>query len=130
MSIFIPEPEGGVSLAVAAQRRQTDAFIDVFPTTLYLVPRSRVKTATGGSVFEEQEPRGPQRFTFIEPTGNPTPTVTLDGVERRVEMEIVGAWDAEVARYDVFTHQGKDWEVVELFYDNGYETRAWVAGRG
>jgi hypothetical protein len=30
----------------------------------------------------------------------------------------------------VFSHQGKEWEVVDLFFDNGYERRALVSARG
>lgn len=141
MTIFIPDPVGPGDdivlpdplppLALLAQRRVTKQFIDVVPTTVTLIPHERVKKPAGGFVFEARAPRAPQVMTIIEPGGNqPRPLVTADGVDREVDFELLGEWDAQMARRDVFYHQGKEWEVVEMFYDNGYETRALVSARG
>lgn len=115
------------------QRRLTKAFIDQNPTTIVLVPRLRVKKPAGGWAWEEQAPRPPQVLTLIEQTGlsgQPTPSITVDGVERRVDFQIVAEWDAAIAVDDVFAHQGRDWHVVALWYDNEYEKRALVVARG
>lgn len=117
----------------ATNRRLTKSFIDVNPVTLTLVPREKVKQPAGGYKLTEQAPREPQVMTLIEQTGlsgQPKPVVTLDGVERVVEFMLLGEWDCAMARFDVFQYQGKDWEVVDLYYDNGYERRALVAARG
>lgn len=115
---------------LAAQRKVTQAFIAVRPESIVFTPRHKEKKPAGGFVWVEDAARAPQTVTFIEPGSAPLPTVTLDGIVRVVEMQVVAAWDAAIERFDVFTHQGKDWEVVDLFYDNGYETRALVSGRG
>ena len=111
-------------------RRHTLAFINVNPVSITFTPRAKNKMPAGGFAWSEGAPREPQTVTVIETPANPLPTVTLDGVVRTVEMEIVAPWGALIARHDVFVLQGKDYEVVDLFYDNGYETRAWVSGRG
>lgn len=118
---------------LATNRMLTKAFIDFLPVELTLIPRAKVKKPAGGFAWEDQAPRDPQTFTLIESGtvgGLPRPTVTADGVERVVEFELLGEWNAEVARFDVFTHQGKEWEVVDLFFDNQYERRALVSARG
>jgi hypothetical protein len=118
---------------LATNRRLTKAFIDFLPTELTLIPRARVKKPAGGYAWEEQAPRAPQTFTIIEGGGIgalPRPTITADGVERVVEFQLLGEWNAELARGDVFTHKGKEWEVVDLFHDNEYERRALVSARG
>lgn len=84
-------------------------------------------------MFQDGTPRTPQTMTLIEQTGlsgQPAPRVTADGVERSVEFEIVAAWDASISRFDTFTHQGKAWEVIDLYPANGYEQRAVVSARG
>lgn len=111
-------------------RTLTKAFIDAVPVVLTLIPRANIKQPAGGYRWVEQTPRLPQTFTLIEPSGEQLPTVTTDGVERTILYELLGEWNAELARGDVFTHQGKDFEVVELFHENGYERRAMVSARG
>ena len=115
---------------LATQRRVTKAFIDQLPTQLVLTPRTKTRQPAGGWILVDEAPREAQTFTVIEPPGSPIPTVTLDGIERRVEMELLGEYTAQMAVHDVFNHQGRDWEVVQMFYDNGYESRAWVSARG
>lgn len=137
MTIIIPDPPGGssspagpnVALALAEQRRATDIFISVFPHVIVFTPRAKERKPAGGFVWVDQPPRDPQTFTIVEPGASPVPTVTLDGIERRIDMEIVGSWNAVVAQHDTFELLGRSWEVVDLFLDNGYETRAWVSGR-
>jgi hypothetical protein len=137
MSIIIPEPSGvpgGPSDAeVRVQREITHEFIMRRPVEIVLRPRERVRKPAGGFGWVEGEPRVPQVVSLLEQGtvgGDPRPTVTQDGVERVVEFELLGEWDAVVARDDVFTHQGKEWEVIDLYHDNGYEVRALVSARG
>ena len=114
-------------------RKLTKQFIDQLPVTLVLTPHSRVRTPAGGYKEEAQPPRAAQTFTLIESGGIgglPRPEVTIDGVVRVVEFELLGEHDALMARGDTFTHQGKEWELVDLFYENGYERRALVSARG
>lgn len=140
MAIIIPDPVGRDAVvtpdppgALGTNRRLTKAFIDVRPVTLTLTPRTKGKKPAGGWAWVEGTPRDPQVFTIIEQTGlsgTPRPQVTADGVDREVEFYLLGEWDAQISRGDVFTHQGKEWEVVDLYLDNGYETRVVVSARG
>jgi len=129
-----PGPDPAYTLQLNTQRRLTKAFIDRAPVTLTMTPRSREKTLSGGSRWVDGgAPRAPQVMTLIElgtVGGQPEPTRTVDGVERRVEFELLAEFNAQLARFDTFTHQGKSWEIIDLFYDNGYEIRAMVSARG
>jgi hypothetical protein len=114
-------------------RRLTKAFIDANPVTIVLTPRTKDKKPAGGWVWVDGTPRDPQVMTLIEQTGlsgQPKPVVTVDGVERVVEFILLGEWDSLMGRNDVFVYQSKDWEVVDLYFDNGYEQRALVSARG
>lgn len=136
MSITIPNPPdlpntpGGNSAELAAQRRITSAFIRRLPVTVTLIPREKTPKPAGGFTWAEKTPRTPQVMTLIESPADPVPTRTLDGIVRVVQFELLGEWDAYMAHYDIFTHQGKDFEVIEIFHENGYERRALVSARG
>ena len=119
-----------MSLDLATNRRLTKAFIDFNPVAIVLIPRARVKQPAGGFAWVELEPRPPQVVTITEPPGEPRPQVTADGIDREVAFILIAEHNAEIARFDVFTHKGRDWEVVDLYIDNGYETRALVSARG
>lgn len=118
---------------LAVQRQLTLAFIDQKPVDVVLTPHTRERTPTGGYKEVAGPPRDPITLTFVETSaqgGWPKPVPTLDGVERVAEMEIVAPWGSPIAVDDTFTFQGKDWEVIGVFFDNEYETRALVASRG
>lgn len=117
----------------ATQRRITKKFIDLIPSTIVLTPSNKVKKPSGGTSFTDGAPKAPLTVTFIETSaqgGWPKPTATLDGVERVAEMQIVAEWGAPIAVRDHFFHQGKQWEIIGVFFDNQYETRALVSSRG
>lgn len=118
---------------LAVQRKITKGFIAAQPVMITLVPRAQVKQPSGGTRWENGEPRVAQTMKIIEPTlgvGNTRPTVAVDGIERVVEYILLGAWDAVIGVYDTFEHDGGRWEVVQLIHDNGYEQRASVARHG
>lgn len=124
-----------MSLELSTQRRLTKAFIDTQPVSLALVPRNRVKTPAGGYKFEDQPARAPQVLRLIEPGAYggplPRPEITLDGVQRTVEFELLGEHDAVIGLYDTFQHPiGIRWEVVNLSFFNGWEQRALVSRIG
>lgn len=113
------------------QRKLTHAFILTQPIDCVLIPRIKVKMPAGGFVWNEQPPRDSQVMRLIEPNNSaPTPTVTADGIEREVVFFLLGEWDATIGLFDIFTHAGHDWEVVQLAHHNGWETRASVARYG
>jgi hypothetical protein len=132
----IPNPPGsagggGLSTAeVEVNKRLTHVFIGTLPTVVVLTPRSKVNKPAGGFALEAQEPRDPQTMRLIEPSTIPLPTVTLDGVQRETQFELLGEWDAQISVYDTFDVDGKRWEVVHLAFFNGWEQRALVSRFG
>lgn len=118
---------------LTVQRQLTEAFIAQKPDTITLTPQAKTRQPSGGYVWTPGTARDPLTVSFVENSaqaGQPLPVLTLDGVERSIEMMFVAPWGSTIEVHDVFTHQGKDWEVIGIFYDNGYETRAMVSGRG
>jgi len=116
------------------QRRNTQAFIDSNPTTLTLIPRTRVKRGSGFQWIEGQ-PRAPQVLRVIDQSSTRGPVQgsvhTADGVERRVEYQLLGNYQAAIGLYDTWVDaNGLRWEIAELLPDNGYERRAQVVRRG
>ena len=121
-------PSSGIDYDIA--RAQTSAFIAMIPSTLVLTPHSRAQKPSGGWAWDPQPDRDPQGMSIVEPKGNPQPTVTLDGIVRTVDFEVIGEWDAAIEVGDTFDYRGRSWEVVEVWIDNGYEKRALVSARG
>lgn len=115
-----------------AQIENTDAFIQADPTTIVLIPRVRVNGPTGAK-FIDQTPRDPQQFKVIAQSGlvsgSGRPTVTVDGVERVIEIILMGYPDAQVERYDYWIDDGQRYEVLEVQPPNEYETKALVERR-
>ena len=137
MSIVIPNPPDlpGDGLPtetaeLAILRRQTSYFIDTQPRVVDLVPRTKIKTASGGYRWAEQPPRGPQRMRLIEPTQPGLPLTGADGVVRETQFILLGEWDAIIGRYDLFELDDRRWEVAELYHFNGWERRAAVIAYG
>lgn len=117
-------------LELPTQRRLTKAFIDTMPVTITLTPRLQERKASGGYTWAEQAPRVPQVLRLVEPSGAPQIVTTADGKERLIEFLLIGQHDAEIGVYDIFTHEGLDYEVLSLYHFNGWERRAQVARRG
>lgn len=122
------------SLELTVQRKLTKAFIDTKPIELVLRPRVRAETPSGGFRWEDGQPRPAQTLRIVEPSTHvnlaPEPRRTNDGEQRKIEFLLLGEWDAVIGQDDTFTYQGREWQVVELAYDNGWEQRASVARYG
>lgn len=136
MSIIIPNPPGGGNAVgssaaeIVVQRRLTDAFIQTQPVFLTLIPRLKVKQPAGGFKWQEQVARQPQTMRLVESSQIPRPVVTADGIQREIEMMLLGAWDANIGMFDIFNYDQRDWEIVSLAHFNGWEQRAQVARYG
>lgn len=115
---------------LSVQRKLTAAFIATQPVELVLTPRVRERQPTGGTKWVEQTPRPPQTLRLVEPGGYPAPVRTADGKERVVEYMLLGMPEDTIGVYDVFEAFGDRWEVVFLYHENGWETRAEVARHG
>ena len=132
MSIIVPDPplsEGGVAvegLEIDVQRRLTRAFIDTMPVMITLRPRVRAKQPAGGFAFQELSARDVQKMRLVEPSGLPILLTGSDGVQRELEMILIGTWDCELEKYDVFDFGGRSYEVAQLYFPNNWESRAEV----
>lgn len=116
---------------LALQRKMTVSFIAGNPVSIALQPRTRRNTDTGGWRYEDGTPRDPQTMRLITVTGDDVKSVqSLDGVERRTDWMLLGEYNAQMTKHDMFLHMGGLYEIVELMPDLGYETRALVVRHG
>lgn len=117
---------------LALQRKLTSAFIDTQPVMITLIPRTKQQQPGGGFKWVEADPANllPQRLRLIEPSTKFDVITTEDGRQRYIEFILLGEWDAVINQNDVFRHAGKRWEVVQLYFHNGWEHRAKVAQYG
>lgn len=110
-------------------RRNTKAFIDVNSITLALVPRIKIRQGTG-SVWQDQAPRLPQRLRLIDQSTSNAPVpgtlAGADGIQRKVQFQLLGQHDAVFGLYDYWQADGMRYEIAEVFPPNGYEQRAQV----
>lgn len=110
------------------QRKLTRAFIQTSPRCIQLVPYSRLRDDQGGWRYTRGETRPEQTFRFIE-AGQPGSNATrndlgVDGVRREYEFELLGEYCAVIDVGDRFTIKGVEYEVTDVWTDNGWETRA------
>ncbi len=115
------------------QRNLTDWFIRTRPIELVLTPRDYVSDGAGGWTWVTGAPRTAQTLRMIESndkSGVGNIVRAADGTQREVEMELLGAHDSLIEADDTFSHQGGDWLVLQLFYDNDWSVRAQVARYG
>lgn len=117
---------------VDVQRSVTKAFINFSPVIVQLIPRSKVSDGQGGFKKVVQTARQPQTFALIEPgdSGFSQPVVPEAGEQYTVQYMLLGMHDAVMAKDDVFSHGGKEFKLLEVMPDNGYEKRAVVIRHG
>jgi hypothetical protein len=106
----------------------TAAFIDQDPTTVILVPTTRVTTPAGGYTEEVGVSRDPQVFKLILLAYDQRPTLTLAGVERVIDYHILALPDAVIAVGDYWVDEaGTRWDVVGFSEGWDYETKAFAS---
>lgn len=118
-----PVPVIEITAELLMNRKLTLDFIASRPTLVTLVPRDRYRTGTGAWKWQLKPARSPQVMRVIE-QGPPEVLTTTDGVVRRVDYVLLAAWDASLAKGDLFTYDGDTVEVIEVYHHNGYEIRA------
>jgi pyridoxine 5'-phosphate synthase PdxJ len=120
MPIIVPDPprttpQIDLSVELKVQRRNTAMYIAYDPIQVTLIPRTQTRTPSGGTKFEDGEPRLAQVMRLIPTTSDQKPTVTLDGKERQIDFVLMGQWDAEMQPYDYWRdEEGQRYEVVEI----------------
>lgn len=115
---------------LTAQRAATAAFIADDPTTAELTPVTRVKTASGGYLNEDEVPRVAQTFKMSLLAYDQRPTTTFAGVERVIDYHLIGPWDMQIAVGDWWTDaEGTTYDVVGFSEGWDYMTKAFVSRR-
>jgi hypothetical protein len=136
MTIILPpppeiSPEVDVSLELKVLRDQTEWFIAWNSIDLILTPVKRMKTTSGGTAQVNMSPRPLQKLRLISMFYTQKPTITDDGIEREIDLTLLGPWDAQIDVGDWWRDgEGLIYDVVELVPYNGYEVRALVVKRG
>jgi hypothetical protein len=112
---------------LTAQRAMTAAFIADDPTTAQLIPRTRATTPAGGFTETSGTPRAPQTFKLSLLAYDERPTVTLAGVERRIDYHLIGPWDMAIEVGDYWVDgAGTTYEIVGFSEGWEYEIKAFV----
>lgn len=112
-------------------RKQTTAFIAVYPQVIALVRTAMVADGSGGVKSSGPSPLGPQTFRQItQPTNTGVFRRTIDGEEVSPDFVLLGEWDADVAIGDWYMKDGAKHEIVYVKEDRRYETWAEVKYRG
>lgn len=118
-----------VTREVTVQRRLTESFISADPTALSFVRIPQVANGSGG--YKKGSPSTlPQQTAKLSWQQDTAVTrETEDGRDAAVSVVLVLAYDADVQRWDTFTMDGDDFEVV-FVKRLPYETKAEVVRRG
>lgn len=136
MTIILPSPPdqpptGYISLELALLRDQTEYFIAAHPIELIVTPVRRQKTSSGGVAQMNMPARPVQRLRLISMSASQKPTITDDGIEREIDLTLLGPWNAQLDVGDWWRDaEGLLYEIVEMVPYNGYEVRALVVKSG
>lgn len=126
-----PMPSGFVDLEMQVKRETTTWFIAAYPIDLVLTPVSSVKTNSGGVSKRDLPQRPIQRMRLISMSASQKPKITDDGVEREIDLTLLGEWDCQMDIGDWWIDgEGLKYEVVEMVPFNGYEVRGLVVKSG
>lgn len=116
-----------MTTTLTAQRRQTKALIDDDPTSVVLIPRVKSTTLAGAPSYVDGLPRAIQRFKLSLLAFDQRPTVTVNGVERRVDYHLIGEHNAVVEVGDHWTDSdGTHYEVIGFTEGWDYQIKAQV----
>lgn len=116
-----------MTIALTAQRRMTKALIDDDPTAVVLVPSVESTAPSGNPTYVDGTPRAVQRFKLSLLAFDQRPTVTVNGVERRVDYHLIGEYNAVVEVGDHWTDAALTrYEVIGFTEGWDYEIKAQV----
>lgn len=131
---FDNPPDLNITLQTRMNREATHWFISLDPTAVSLVPREEVKTATGGTRFQNFPPRPQQIVKLINQSGTSDAIrIAQDGAHRRYDFVLVAEWDATIHLLDFWEDPGKPdhfWQVTAIEPYNGYEVKAGITAHG
>lgn len=116
---------------LAIQRGLTEAFIARDPVDVVFIRTTGSDDDAGGWIAGTAIPLPAQTLTFV-PSNNQLPQrMTVDGQSASPEGTLVGVYDADVVRGDIFSIEGGGvQEIVYVYADRRYRTTAEVVARG
>lgn len=124
-------PGGDIGIELGVQRELTTWFIAANPIWLRVTPVKKQRTTSGGQALVDLPERPVQKMRLISMSASQKPKITEDGVEREIDLTLLGEWDCQL---DVGDHwrdgEGLAYEIVEMVPYNGYEVRALVVKSG
>jgi hypothetical protein len=136
MTIILPRPPeplppGYISTELALLRDQTAWFIAANSIDLILTPVRRQRTGSGGTAIINLPNRPIQRMRLISMSASQKPKLTEDGVEREIDLTLLGEWDAQMDIGDWWLDgEGLRYDIIEMVPFNRYEVRGLVVKSG
>jgi hypothetical protein len=118
------------SAEVRAQRMITKAFIDADSLEVVLYRAGKLSDGAGGVVEGSPSPLPPQVLRLIPLADGSDERFTADGKAVRPTYMLQGMFDADIERFDTFTHRGSRFEVVFVNENRQYQVKAEVVYRG
>lgn len=112
-------------------RRQTEAFINLDPTVISLIPVGRTVSPGGGVSKIGAQPKPPQTLKLIWQGGNPSGKVQAsDGSDRQYDMVLLGPHDADFDIGDHWFHDGVKYVIEGFLPDSEYQRKVGVKAYG
>lgn len=123
-------PSNDTSAEIAAQRRITRAFIAADEDQVVLRRSIRTPDGAGGYETSPPVPLPSQGMRLIPLQSGATERVTLDGVLVAPVYALLGDWFADMERWDLFTMNGRRYQVVFINENRSYEVKGEVTYLG
>jgi len=102
------------TIELKVMRRQLDAFIQADPRTIVFTRQTKVDSGAGGWVQGPEVHTNPQQFRLVPFKRRLTQQEqnTQDGDVPLIPYVLVGYWNSDVERDDLFTLSGIYYEVI------------------
>lgn len=121
------------AVELSVQRQLTSAFIDADYVDVVLYRSGQVSDGAGGFIPGDPVPLASQKVRIITQgsTGADSKArFTADGQQVSPDYVLMGTYDADVERWDIFFLDGREYEVVFVNQNRQYEVKAEVVYRG
>jgi hypothetical protein len=115
---------------LALQRRLTRYFIAADSLDVVLMRSSYTDDGEGGSVRGVAAARTVQTMRLIPLQDGAAEQLTSNGTQVSPTYMLLGVYDADMERWDRFTVDGREYEVVSINQNRQYETKGEVAYLG
>jgi hypothetical protein len=112
------------------QRNLTRAFIAADEDAVVLERRTRTANGSGGYVLSAPAALPSQPMRLIPLQSGAAERHTLDGKLVEPGYALLADWDADMARWDLFTVNGRRYEVVFINENRSYELKGEVVYHG